>query len=61
MMLVAHPLDAPWLAWNYFGTKRQAIRLWLKILHPAYINGIWYKPWCGWKKFWFARPWRKIK
>lgn len=57
-MIVMHPLDAPILTWRYLGTRRQALKFWFKLLHPAFINGKWYKPWCGWIRFWGARPWK---
>jgi hypothetical protein len=55
-----HPLQAPWFAWYMLNDKKQALRLWLKLLKPPMMSP-WYRvdhlPWCGWSDFWDARPW----
>jgi len=60
-MILLHPLQAPWFSWNMMNNKKQAIIFWLKLLHKPYMCK-WYEfnhfPWCGWKQFWEARPWR---
>jgi hypothetical protein len=57
-MIVVHPCEAPWIAWRLFNDRRQGMRMWFQLLRPP-IMGPWYRfPWCGWKDFWRARPWR---
>ena len=60
-MVILHPLQAPWFAWNMLSDKKQALRFWFRLLRKPLMLP-WYRidkfPWCGWSQFWQARPWK---